>query len=545
MRITFYGAAGCVTGSNYLLETNGKRFLIDCGMFQESNDLQERNYTQFPYNAFEIDAVFITHAHVDHSGLLPKLVKEGYKNPIFLTRSGKELTEIILYDSAHIQEMDLEWKNKKRLRKGLKPFDLIYNNEDVAATVDMIREVPYDHEVEISENIRVKFKESGHIIGSAFIEFFITEDGITKKIIFTGDLGRSNQAIIRNPDTSDYADVIITESTYGNRCHKSNEHTNEELLQLIKEVVLSNGTLIIPSFALGRTQEMIFRLYKIFKEYYIPRIKIYIDSPMADRVTEVYKHNPQLYDEETKAMLARGENPFEMDNLYFTKTTDESVAINKDPSPKIIISSSGMCEAGRILHHLKHHLWQKNSHVLFVGYQAAETLGRRLVDGAKEVKIFNETIKVNATIHTIGGLSAHADKNELLAWLSHYKECNPEVFVVHGDPLVINEFANYIKYNFGFNTHTPRLDDVTTFRFKRNSIDISVHNEDKSVQSLDSEIKRFETLISAVSDEIKRSHNKSSNKQNTLYKFLKKINAQLRSSIDDIGATIKPENNEK
>ncbi|HNZ27684.1 MAG TPA: MBL fold metallo-hydrolase [Spirochaetota bacterium] len=536
MRLTFYGAAGCVTGSNFLLETGDKRMLIECGMFQETKLLRERNYKDFPYNAFEIDAVFITHSHIDHTGLLPKLIKEGYCAPIFLTDTTKEITEVLLYDSAHIQEMDLEWKNKKRRRSGLPEYELIYSAKDVDETLKLFQGIPYNKEVEIFDNVSVVFKESGHIMGSAYLEFFIKENGVTKKIIFTGDLGHSGQAIINDPETSNKADIIVIESTYGNRLHKSREKTNLEIKGIIEQVIKTNGSMIIPSFALGRTQEMIYRLFKIFEDYDLPLINVYVDSPMAQKITEIYARNKDLYDEEAKNYLSLGKNPLEMDNLRFTSTKEESIAINYDETPKIIISSSGMCEAGRILHHLKHNIWNENSHILFVGYQAAETLGRRVIEGAKEVKIFGEIIKVKARIHTIGGLSAHADRDELLGWLSNYKKANPEVFLVHGDVDVMSEFSNFIKYNLGFNVYTPRINDVVDFSFDKKTLAITNHNIEKETNNIDKEYEYFLSLANKIKEEVQKSYSGSDNKKRIVEKFLKRINSNIDYNVRDLAS---------
>lgn len=471
MKITFNGAAKTVTGSSYLLETEKSKIIIDCGMFQGPKELRERNILDLNYDPKKIDAVLVTHAHIDHIGLLPKLVNLGFEKTIYCTKGTKDLAEIMLLDSAHIQAIDAEWENKKRVRRGLREIKPLYEKKDVDKTIQLLKSLEYHEYFYPAQDIRARYMDAGHILGSGFLELEVTEKEITKKIIFGGDLGRSEQAIIKNPEVTDDASVIVIESTYGNRLHKSDEDTEKEILYLINEVIRNRGTLIIPSFAVGRTQEMLYRFFELFEKNSIPEIDIFIDSPMSKAVTEVYAKNKELYDYRANEYLKRGKNPLEGKKFKFIETLEQSMELNKNNEPKVIISSSGMCDAGRILHHLKHHIWKNNTYVLFVGYQAEGTLGRRIIEGAKTVNILGDAVQVNAKVFTVGGLSAHADRDELISWLRFYADKKPQIFIVHGEPEVEDSFAYKIEEAFGLKASIPDWGDSVNIEFNTDGIE--------------------------------------------------------------------------
>ena len=472
MRLAFHGAAGSVTGSNHLLQTTGGTIMIDCGLFQGPKEIRTRNQMAFAYETDTIDAVIITHAHIDHSGRLPKLVKQGYRGPIYTTPATAELLKILLLDSAHIQKSDNNWENKKRKRKGQEPLTPLYDEYDVEETLKLIRPIDYHQELRILDNVVVTFHDAGHIMGSSFLEIKITEGGFKRTLIASGDLGRSHQAIIGDPEVGEYADMIMIESTYGDRRHKNEEDTNNELINLLKEVVQSRGTLLIPAFAVGRTQEMLYRLFELAQANLIPPMPVFVDSPMAREVTKIYESHKDLYDEKTLEYVRHGQNPLRTSDVHFIESVEDSMALNDVPGPKIILSASGMCDAGRIVHHLKHNIWQRNCHILFVGYQAEGTLGRRIIEGAKKVNILGETLQVNAQIHTIGGLSAHADVDEMMAWLKFYQDKNPKVFLVHGDPCASQAFAKRISAELGFEYHIPDWHESAEITFTEAGLDI-------------------------------------------------------------------------
>lgn len=444
MKVTFLGAAKTVTGSNFLVEGAGKKFLVDCGMYQGSAADELENSDPFAFNVDEIDFMLLTHAHIDHSGRIPKLYNEGYRNPIYATKATCDLCSIMLPDSGHIQEMEIEWKNRKRLRKGEKALPPLYTAEDAAKSIEIFSPVQYDQLIEIDENIHVRYNDAGHMLGSAIIEVWINEDGQQKKIVFTGDLGNNDIPLLSSPTMIDDADYLVMESTYGSRLHLRNDDKAEMFLNIVYETLERGGTVVIPSFAVGRTQEILYELNKIKEnehsdEFYtkyqkLMTVPVYVDSPLAISATEVFRENMNLFDEETQAMIASGDNPLEFSGLEFTRTADESKELNTKNESAIIISASGMCEVGRIKHHLKHHLWDPNSTILFVGYQAPGTLGRRLVDGEKKVKIFGEDIAVNAKIEYIEGYSGHADQEWLMNFIYSFIKKPQHIFLVHGEP---------------------------------------------------------------------------------------------------------------
>lgn len=444
MKVTFLGAAKTVTGSNFLVEGAGKKFLVDCGMYQGSAADELENSDPFAFNVDEIDFMLLTHAHIDHSGRIPKLYNEGYRNPIYATKATCDLCSIMLPDSGHIQEMEIEWKNRKRLRKGEKALPPLYTAEDAAKSIEIFSPVQYDQLIEIDENIHVRYNDAGHMLGSAIIEVWINEDGQQKKIVFTGDLGNNDIPLLSSPTMIDDADYLVMESTYGSRLHLRNDDKAEMFLNIVYETLERGGTVVIPSFAVGRTQEILYELNKIKEnehsdEFYtkyqkLMTVPVYVDSPLAISATEVFRENMNLFDEETQEMIASGDNPLEFSGLEFTRTADESKELNTKNESAIIISASGMCEVGRIKHHLKHHLWDPNSTILFVGYQAPGTLGRRLVDGEKKVKIFGEEIAVNAKIEYIEGYSGHADQEWLMNFIYSFIKKPQHIFLVHGEP---------------------------------------------------------------------------------------------------------------
>ncbi|WP_077366907.1 MBL fold metallo-hydrolase RNA specificity domain-containing protein [Anaerosalibacter sp. Marseille-P3206] len=463
MQIRFLGASKVVTGSNFLIETDKYKILLDCGMFQGSEELEKLNFEKFSYNPADIDYLILSHAHIDHSGRIPKLVKEGFKGKIICTSATFDLCKIMLIDSANIQQSDVEWENRKRQRAGKEPIEPLYTVDDAELSLKYFETYLYDQKITLNEDIIVRFKDAGHILGSSIIELWVKEKKEFTKIVFSGDLGMPGRPIIKKPEYIDEADYLIIESTYGNRIHEDIKASAKKLVDIINTTALRGGSVIIPSFAVGRTQEIIYELNKYYEydksvEEYM-RIPVYVDSPMAVRATEAFQANPNCFNEETKKMILNGDNPFEFPNLFYVKSQQESMKLNKYNFPRVVISSSGMCTAGRIRHHLKHNLWKGSNSIVFVGYQAEGTLGRRLLDGEKNVKILGEDIKVEAEIYNLEGFSGHADQNVLMDWLNKFEQKPKKIFVVHGEKDSSEEFAELIETKLSVETIVPNLGD--------------------------------------------------------------------------------------
>lgn len=455
MKIQFCGAATGVTGSCHLITTEKHKILLDCGQFQGGKTREAMNYEPFPFDPAEIDYMILSHSHIDHCGRIPLLVKRGFKGDIYCTDATADLVDVMLKDSGYIHEKEAEWKNRKNERAGRPAVEPLYTFNDAVDSLKFIKPVLYDQLIELNDEMKFVFNDAGHILGSAITELWITEEGQTSKIVFSGDLGVMDRPILRDPTIIKKADYVIMETTYGNRVHPSNSLDVTKLMDIIRETAKRGGTTVIPSFAVGRTQELIYELNRVYdsdSEYRkdFENLMVYVDSPMATTATEVFKRNAQVFDDETKAYITKGDNPLDFKNLKFTRTSQESMWLNTDPTPKVIISASGMCDAGRIRHHLKHNLWNRKSSIIFVGYQAEGTLGRMLLDGAKEVTLFGENIRVNAQIHNLEGFSGHADKDGLLAWLSGFQKVPKHVFLVHGEEESKKAFAYTVKEKLGY-----------------------------------------------------------------------------------------------
>ncbi len=460
MKLSFFGAAHAVTGSCHCLEVRGKKILIDCGL-QQGRDEHDGNALNFAANY--IDYVLVTHAHIDHSGRIPLLVKEGFQGTVYATRLTGELMGIMLRDSAHIQESDAQWQNQKGKRAGQPPVEPLYTVEDAEEALQHLKTVEYGEILDLCEGVKVRFTDAGHLLGSACLELWLEENGTEKKIVFSGDLGNTDQPIIRDPSYVDTADYVVMESTYGDRNHEVPESYTEALAELIDETFAKGGNVIIPSFAVGRTQELLYFIREIKDRGLVkscPGFTVCVDSPLAAEATKIYSGNLHGYlDEDAIRVLQSGDNLFSFQGLTLVQTTEESRALNADPAPKVIISASGMCDAGRIRHHLKHNLWRPECAVVFVGFQAQGTLGRRLLEGAKSVKLFGEEIAVRARVVNFKGLSSHADRDHLLDWLDHFAPGPEQVFVVHGDSDVTELFANTLKER-GYAAHAPLYQEV-------------------------------------------------------------------------------------
>lgn len=469
MRITFLGATKEVTGSNYLVETEGKKFLVDCGLHQGSMKEELLNDKPFDFDVTSIDFMLLTHAHIDHAGRIPKLYKEGFRGRVYATKATCDLCEIMLPDSGHIQETETEYKNKKRLRGGNKVMlEPLYTAKDAIDCMEIFEPVNYDTLVDIDENITVRFNDAGHMLGSSIIEVWVTEDGKQQKIVFSGDIGNNDLPLLSQPTMIDSADYLVMESTYGDRLHVRNEEKGEMFLKVVSETIDNGGTVVIPSFAVGRTQEILYEIDKIkdqhkddeeFQRQYktLMNVSVYVDSPLAVSATEVFAKNMNLFSDDIKAEMEKGDMPFEFPGLNFTRTVDESKALNESNEPCIIISASGMCDVGRIKHHLKHNIWNPTSTILFVGYQAPGTLGRRIVDGEKNVKILGEEFKVNARIEYIEGFSGHADQEGLVDFVGSFNNKMPKhIFIVHGEPKAQETLKEKLtEQNFGAEISIP------------------------------------------------------------------------------------------
>ncbi len=459
MKIKFCGATIGVTGSCHLLSTDKHRVLLDCGQFQGNKEMENLNWEPFPFDPESIEAVILSHAHIDHCGRIPLLVKRGFKGDIYCTDATADLLQVMLLDSAYIHEKDAEWQSKKNARTHKPPVEPLYTIMDAEKALKLVKPILYDQLVELNDEMKIVFNDAGHILGSAITEIWVTENDQTSKIVFSGDLGVTNRPILRDPKKIKKADYLIMESTYGGRLHPDNSTSIDSLIHIIIDTVKRGGSVIIPAFAVGRTQELIYELnmfYEHHPEYHdvLEDLYVYVDSPMATTATEVFRKNAQVFDEETKELILSGDNPLDFKNLIFTRSTAESQSLNTNRIPKIIISASGMCEAGRIRHHLKHNLWDPKNSIVFVGYQAEGTLGRALIDGVKEIKLFGETIIVSAEIHNLEGFSGHADQNGLLDWLSGFQKIPKQIFLVHGEEQSKIDFAKAVQEKLGLST-TP------------------------------------------------------------------------------------------
>lgn len=455
MKVKFCGASIGVTGSCHMISTDNHKILLDCGQFQGGKEMDRMNEEPFPFNPAEIECVILSHAHIDHCGRLPLLVKRGFKGPIYCTDATADLLDVMLKDSAYIHEKDAEWQTRKNLRTGKPPVEPLYTIQDSEAALRLVKPILYDQLVELNSEMKIVFNDAGHILGSAITELWVTEGDKTSKIVFSGDLGVENRPILRDPVKIKKADFLIMETTYGNRLHPENATSIDDLIKITLKTIKRGGSVIIPSFAVGRTQELIYQ-FNMFYEHHpeyadtLGKVYVYIDSPMATTATEVFKKNAQVFDDETKAYIMSGDHPLDFPNLRFTRNTADSQMLNQDKTSKIIISASGMCEAGRIRHHLKHNLWDSRNSIVFVGYQAEGTLGRMLVEGAKEVKLFGEPIMVGAEIYNLEGFSGHADQKGLLDWLGGFQKEPKHIFLVHGETQSKIDFAAKVKEVFGY-----------------------------------------------------------------------------------------------
>ena len=448
MEITFLGAAGEVTGSCYFIKSGGHQVLLECGLKQGTPENEKRNRDPFPVAPGSIDAVVLSHAHIDHSGRIPLLVKEGFKGPIYATHASKDLCRIMLRDSAFLNEKETQWENKKRQRKGLRQLEPLYSIDDAKRAVRRFKGLGYDVEQEILPGIRVRFRDAGHILGSAIVELTLTEQGVTRKLVFSGDLGHNGAPILRDPTVVRDADLVMLESTYGDRLHRSWTETWQELREVMNNTQRARGNILIPAFAVGRTQEVLYLFGLHFQDWNLENWEIFLDSPMAIEATEVYLRHNDLYDHDAENLWLRHNKSNLLPNLHFCRTANQSMRLNRISRGAIIIAGSGMCTGGRIKHHLKHNIWRQECHVIIVGYQAEGTLGRSLVEGRSHIRIWGETIQVRAKIHTVGGLSAHADQTELIDW---YKEFHgrPPVVLVHGETGAQSTLAEKLRADLG------------------------------------------------------------------------------------------------
>lgn len=455
MKIQFCGASTSVTGSCHLITTDNFKILLDCGQFQGSKAMEALNREDFPFDPSEIDYMILSHAHVDHCGRIPLLVKRGFKGDIYCTDATADLVDVMLKDSGYIHEKEAEWQNRKNERAGRPLVEPLYTYNDALDSLKYIKPVLYDQLIELNPELKIVFNDAGHILGSAITELWVTEGDSTAKIVFSGDLGVMDRPILRDPTIIKKADYVIMETTYGNRLHPQNSLDVKELMEIVIRTARRGGTTVIPSFAVGRTQELIYEFnnfYENNKDYQkeLENLMVYVDSPMATTATQVFEKNAQVFDEEMKEIITSGDNPLDFKNLKFTRSTEESMQLNMNRAPKVIISASGMCDAGRIRHHLKHNLWDSKSSIVFVGYQAEGTLGRMLVEGAERVTLFGEDVQVNAEIHNLEGFSGHADRDGLFAWLSGFQKEPKHIFLVHGEMQAKEDFANYVKEHLGY-----------------------------------------------------------------------------------------------
>ena len=512
MKVHFLGAARVVTGSNILVETENRKILLDCGMFQGSRQLNRLNYQPFRFNPEEIDLLILSHAHIDHSGRIPSLIKSGFKGKIYCTKATYDLCSIMLPDSGYVQETENEWENRKRKRAGKPLRDPLYTADEAKDSLKAFSPVLYNQKITIDDRLTVRFQDAGHILGSAIMELWIKESGETIKLVFSGDLGRKNKPIIRDPAIIEEADYLIIESTYGNRLHPSLDNEAAKLIPIMIETQKRGGNVVIPSFAVQRAQDIIYELNQYYdqiislKDQSYLDIPVYVDSPLTISATEIFRRNPNCFDADTLKLIKQGYNPLDFKNLHFSRTANESKQLNASPESKVIISASGMCTAGRIKHHLKHNLWRKESSIVFVGYQAEGTLGRRIKDGAKKVKIFGEDIKIKAQIHVLEGFSGHADQDELIQWIKNFKKKPQKIFLVHGEDEALDTLYDLIQNNLGLKAIIPQLGEKFVIKGTGEAVPTEVVREKsiKELQSFEDETIQLKELMDSTLEKLEQ-----------------------------------------
>lgn len=464
IKLGFYGATGNVTGSKYYLEADGHKFLVDCGLYQE-RFLKDRNWEPFPIDPHSLDAVLLTHAHIDHCGLLPKLVREGFNGRIYCTDATADIAKIMLADSARLQEEDAFNKKRRHEQEGRKarfPEVPLYTEKDAEDCYPLFHPVPYGRTIQLADGIEAVFHDAGHVLGSSSLMLKVDRNGETRKILFSGDVGRRNRPILRDPTVFKEADYIIVESTYGDRLHEDGDKIADELAEVINSTVAAGGNIIVPSFALERSQEILYYMNELLAADRIPHMLVFFDSPMAVSITEVFENHLDLFDKEARTMIKKGDSPFSFPGLTRVSSTDESKAINRISGSIMIIAGSGMCNGGRVKHHLVTNISRRESTILFVGYQAVGTLGRQIVDGSKKVRILGSNYKVKARIAQMNGFSAHADRNDLLQWLSSIRNQPRGVFVTHGEEDASASLADAVREKFGWQVSVPQYKDEIT-----------------------------------------------------------------------------------
>lgn len=506
MKIMFCGASSGVTGSCHLLKTEKHNLLMDCGQFQGGKAQEILNYEPFPFEPAEVEAMILSHAHIDHCGRIPLLVKRGFRGKIYCTDATADLLEVMLLDSAHIHEMDAEWQSKRNMRAGKPAVEPLYTTADAQESLKYVAPILYDQQIQINEDMKIVFNDAGHILGSAITEIWVREGEKESKVVFSGDLGVENRAILRDPTIIKKADCVIMETTYGNRVHGKNSTGISQLIEIVLKTIKRGGTVVIPSFAVGRTQELIFEFNRFYEKSSpdykkeLDGVEVIVDSPMATSATEVFRKNAQVFDEETKEYIMRGDNPLDFKNLRFTRSTEESQALNMDKSPKVIISASGMCEAGRIRHHLKHNLWDARNSIVFVGYQAQGTLGRSILEGKKDVTLFGEEVHINAQIYNLEGFSGHADRNGLFSWVSGFRQKPGQIFLVHGEEDSKKDFAKLLNDELGYDPIVV----LGNSEFEIEQGDVSIVNleEATTLGADDEDVQKVRNKISDIGDEL-------------------------------------------
>lgn len=458
MKVEFYGAAACVTGSCHLIKIYDKNILLDCGMYQ-GIDEKERGNEHFNFNPKDIHYVILSHAHIDHSGRIPYLYTQGFRGKVLCTEATVDLCAAMLADSAHIMLLENEWQNKRRVRLGQEPVKPLYSPEDVTAAMRLFSPVSYNQWIELFEGFKFRFIDAGHLLGSAITEILVNEHRKECKLVYSGDLGNKDIPLLNDPELVESADYLIMEATYGDRLHEKGDKELHQLVNIIKDTFKRGGNVIIPSFAVGRTQELLYTLNNYIENNELPAVPVFVDSPLATESTRIFNKWHKYFDEEATKLINSGDDPLHFKSLFFTRSAEESMALNKVKKGAVIISASGMCEAGRIKHHLKHNLWREESSIVFVGYQAEGTLGRSIVDGAKQVRIFGEDIAVNAQIFSLSGLSGHADRDGLHKWINGIKSKPKKVILVHGDREAQKSFQALLDSE-GYSTFVPNPGDI-------------------------------------------------------------------------------------